>query len=143
MNAVDFFNSLSGRLVIKLSEPARPVGQLLNVAASPTAQIQSVSFEVKVFESRKFRPLTDEEWRRVVIPEAHLRMASGVARQLVIEHTAPNPRGFDVRALCDALAKTEHVGRQQTEWFGGIDVHHVTFEGLTREGDVWIVNWGS
>jgi hypothetical protein len=26
---------------------------------------------------------------------------------------------------------------------GGIDVHHIFFEGLSPEGDVWRISWGS
>jgi hypothetical protein len=31
-----------------------------------------------------------------------------------------------------------------SEWFGGVDVHHVFFEGLHEDVDgVWVANWGS
>jgi hypothetical protein len=49
--------------------------------------------------------------------------------------------------LCptQAVAEVERACRQDTVWFGGVDVHHVYFEGLTydRKFNGWYCFWGS
>jgi len=40
-----------------------------------------------------------------------------------------------VQELLRAVELTEQKTRENTEWFGGIDVHHMYFEGLFCEGD--------
>src|SRR5262249_44443192 len=62
----------------------------------------------------------------------------------VVEHRAPDGGAFTVRDLAAAIAETERQTRGGTNWFGGIDVHHVYFEGLMLDDDgVWTIGWGS
>lgn len=74
-DAFRFFQRLSGRLNIELSEPAhRITPKLANMAAPATARIVSVSMKFDVHENGKFRPLTEEELDRVLMRVPRIRM---------------------------------------------------------------------
>ncbi|MFI6996408.1 hypothetical protein [Nocardia sp. NPDC050175] len=140
--SLEFFNGLSGTLAIVLTEPTENVAaNLSNQRAAATATITEVSFAPNVFEDGDFRDLTDDEFDRVVLdlPALNLRGFGDP-----VEHRAPNGKCFTVRDLVAAISETERSTRQQSQWFGGIDVHHIFFEGI-HEGDdgVWEIYWGS
>ena len=51
---------------------------------------------------------------------------------------------FTVKDLMKAVLRTEKKTRKNTEWFGGIDVHHIFFEGLVKiRGNKFQICWGS
>jgi len=154
-----FFNTLSGRLHIRLSEPTQAISErLLNQMAPPSARIEEVSLTLQVREQGEGREeddafdlddlpapraLTEEEWSRVVLRTPSIRMR-GENDEEVVEHRAPDGVAFTVRDLAAAVAETERRTRGGSEWFGGIDVHHVYFEGIELEEDgVWFICWGS
>ncbi len=138
--ALKFFNDLSGVLEIELTEPPQKVApHLLNLVAPKTARIQSVAMRLRDGE----RELGEDEWSRVVIREPRIRMRSVDTDDIVIEHDAPNGSSFTVRDLANAIAKTERDSREHGEWLGGIDVHHIFFEGIELEDGVWTICWGS
>jgi hypothetical protein len=141
---LEFFNSLSGNLDIELTVPAERIGNLLNMAAPPEARVKSVKLVPQVYEEDKgdFRDLTPEELDLVAYrnPKIKLRSEEGEA----IEHKAPNGRYFTVRELIAAVEETERKTRDQTDWFGGVDVQHVFFEGIHESDDgVFDIYWGS
>lgn len=138
-----FFNSLSGSLEIELSEPAKPVSdKVANLAAPPGAKVKSLRLVLGVLEGEVVRKLTDSELDTVALRQAQvtLHAESGEA----VQHDAPNGEYFTVRDLIQAVEKTESTLRGKTEWLGGIDVHHIYFEGLeaTKPGHFEIL-WGS
>lgn len=139
-DALEFFSGLSGVLRIELTEPAQKTApHMLNLAAPPTARITSVTLELSVDD----RDLTAEEWSRVVIRAPRIRMRSVDTDEIVIDHDAPDGATFTVRNLADAIAKTERDSREHGEWLGGVDVHHIFFEGIELEDGVWTICWGS
>ncbi len=88
------------------------------------------------------RPLTDDEWNRVAFRESTIRFKG--AGERVVEHRAPNDRWFTTRELAKAIEETERQTRGYSDWFGGIDVHHVFFQGIELGDDgVWSTSWGS
>lgn len=141
---LDFFNSLSGILEIELDVPAERVASLLNLRASPTSRILRLELKAQVFnrEAEDFRPLTPEEWDSVAFRRSSIQLKSEDAE--VVTHEAPNGEFFTVRDLIKAVEETERKTREQSEWLGGVDVHHVFFEGIhyTKDG-VWEIYWGS
>lgn len=149
-----FFNKLAGRLDIRLSEPAVPVAPgWLNLKAPPLARIEDVSLTVQFADESEEdtpwdllpdpRDLTEEEWNRVVLRTPAIRMRGEDGAE-VVEHQAPDGLTFAVRDLAAAIAETERKTRGWTEWEGGIDVHHIYFEGIHLEEDgVWFIQWGS
>jgi hypothetical protein len=152
--ALRLFNRLAGRLDIRLSEPAVPVAPgWLNLKAPPSARIEDVSlimqFSEEVEEDTPWdllpdpRDLTEGEWSRVVLRAPSIRMR-GENDDEVVEHRAPDSGAFTVRDLAAAIADTERRTRGGTSWEGGIDVHHIYFEGIELEEDgVWCIQWGS
>lgn len=142
--SLEFFSSLSGSLRIQLTEPAKPISEhLMNLQASPEAKIASIELAMTVWmrEQKSFRELTDAEWNRVVIVEPSIKMRGEGDK--VVEHRAPDGKHFTVRDLTAAVCETEKQGRGDSEWYGGIDVHHTFFEGIELEDGVWCIHWGS
>lgn len=141
---LDFFNSLSGRLEIELTQAPQRIGSLDNVRATPDAKVKSLRLIAKVFnsDSKTFRDLTREELQSIAFrgSEITLRAEGGGT----VNHRAPNGEFFTVQQLLDAVAETERQSRGQSEWFDGVDVHHVFFEGIHQDDDgVWEIDWGS
>jgi len=142
---LDFFNTLTGRLEVQLSEPAYSPPDMVNEIAPADAEVLDVEFIGQVFENRSFRNLTSEELNRVALSRAwcSLKGEAGVA----VRHRAPNGQFFTVGDLFAAVEETERQTRHLTGWLGGIDVHHVFFEGirLTRRFPerTWTIDWGS
>jgi hypothetical protein len=141
---LEFFNSLSGKLEIELTEPAEPVANLLNLAAKPEAEIVDVCLRTEIFEEKKqdFRDLTEAELSLVIFPEPRIRLRGESGD--VVEHEAPNGKNFTVKEMLAAIEETERRTRGNSEWLGGIDVHHCYFEGIYQnENGIWEIYWGS
>src|SRR5262245_58234775 len=120
-----FFNKLSGQIQIQLSEPPEQIAPpLQNMKATASARLLDLSIEWEVFENEDFRSLTDEEWSRPVLLAERLLLRS-YGSATIVEHVAPDGVHFTVRDLAAAVERTERESRGDTEWFGGIDVHHV------------------
>ncbi|WP_405489232.1 hypothetical protein [Nocardia sp. NBC_00511] len=140
--SLEFFNRLSGKLSIELTEATEDIaGNLSNQRATATAEIVEVSFTPQVLRDGNFRELTVDELDQVVLESAALNLRS---LGEPVAHQAPNGKWFTVRDLVAAVAETERRTRQQSEWFGGMDVHHIFFEGIEEDVDgAWTVYWGS
>lgn len=145
--ALEFFNSLSGFLHVELTKEAKPWkgSTLMNVFATPDAKIKEVGLDCQVFTDDDaddlFRELTDDEWKQVVIKAPSIKIA-GLSGD-VVEHKSAKGQ-FTIEDLVAAVEKTERKTRGNTDWFGGIDVHHVCFEGIEKNKDgVWETCWGS
>ncbi len=138
-----FFNALSGNLKIKLTEPAHPVSEhVLNLQAPPEARIVSVKLVLSVFENDDLRELTEAEYETIAFPKLEISLRGDTGA--VVVHQAPNGKHFTVRELACAVERTELETRGASEWLGGVDVHHVFFEGLSEEKDgTWSICWGS
>ena len=141
---LEFFNTISGQLDIQLTEAPENVGDLLNLRASETAELKSIDFVPEIFEEDKgeFRGLTDEEFDRIAFKGSTIKLAGDAGDP--VTHAAPNGEHFTVRQLLDAVVETERQIRGNTEWLGGIDVHHIFFEGIyEEEPGIWQIYWGS
>lgn len=139
-----FFNSLSGRLKIDLDIPAEQVGHLTNLRASPTARVVRLTLEAEVFirDTGEFRPLNPEEWDAVAFRGRSIRLRTDDGEAVL--HHAPNGSFFTVRELLQAVEETERRTRDRSEWLGGVDIHHIFFEGIhPGEDGVWQIYWGS
>ena len=140
---LEFFNALSAILRIELSEPTEAISPALeNQKATPSARIVSLSLDPSVFlrETSEFRPLTEDELDRVVFEASEIVMA-GLGK--AVEHQAPDGRRFTVRDLLAAVEETERQTRADSDWFEGIGVHHVFFEGIWWSDGAWVIHWGS
>lgn len=142
---LEFFNSLSGKLEIELSEPPQPIGNLLNERAAPDARVVRLTLTAEVFnrDTEEFRPLTPDELAGVAFRGPSIRLR-GEDDDEGLAHAAPNGSYFTVAELLHAVEETERAARGRSEWFGGVDVHHVFFEGIEPgDDDTWEICWGS
>lgn len=138
--------AISGSLAIQLSEPPKRIGTLLNLFTEPTAKITNLTFEAQIYqrnaEGDPFRELTSKELQAIAwdAPKIVLTSEAGGA----VTHTAPNKSNFTVADLLETIRQHELQTRGQTDWFGGVDVHHIFFEGLHPQKDgTWRIYWGS
>jgi len=141
---LEFFDTISGRLEIELDVPAEPVADLLNLQASPDARVVKMSLVAEIFDevAGEFRSITEEELNRVAFRGANLKLSG--ESEVTVSHAAPNGEYFTVRELLRVIEETEQQTRYQSEWLGGVDVHHCFFEGIcNEEGDVRSIYWGS
>jgi hypothetical protein len=79
----------------------------------------------------------------VVVRAPRIKMASVDTPDTVVSIESSDGEAFTVRDLKRAVACSERVSRQDSEWKGGIDVHPIYFEGIELEDDVWMIGWGS
>jgi hypothetical protein len=126
-DALELPSSISGRLEVELSEPAVPLAPNLHMFRAPTnATIHRVALLVEIYDdddADEGRALTDEE---------------------LVRHRAPDGICFTLRDVLAAVEETERQTRGASDWQGGIDVHHVFFEGIYLEdNDIWTIHWGS
>lgn len=142
---LQFFNNLSAELEIELTVPAEPVGKLLNLSASPEAKVATLHLRTEVYndEIDENRELTVEELAAVAFHGSQIKLRG--ESEKVVSHDAPNGRYFTVRELLQAVEETERQTRGQSQWLGGVDVHHIYFEGIefNDEDGVWEICWGS
>jgi len=143
----DVFNNLSGTIEIELTEDKQSLGNTWMVRASETAHIKNISWDPQVCQRKNkewfFRPLTDEERSLVAFKEPTIRVYTYENRELV-EHRAPNGKFFTVDDMMAMVQRHELQTRGGSEWFGGIDCHHIYFEGLhPKEDGTWEMYWGS
>ena len=133
---------IGGRLHVELSEPTELIAPgLANTRAPGGAAILSIKLESYMFDGYDLRPLRGEELDAVGFEEPAIEIGSFGK---VTRHVAPNGEYFTVRDILAAVEDVERVARVESEWFGGVDVHHVFFEGLHEsESGVWRISWGS
>lgn len=141
---LDFFNRISGVLNIELSDQAKPMKNLPgNLVAKPSSKIEKITLVTEFYnqEDDTFRALSKEELNSKAFKSKTIAL-SGESGE-VIEYSAVNQKFFTAQELIKAIELTEFKTRANTEWFGGIDVHHIYFEGLSCHEGVWIPFWGS
>jgi len=141
---LEFFNDLSIILRIELTEPTVEVSPcLMNEKATPSAKIKSITASPEVWEEEADNPrnLTEEELQSTAFCEPEIKLTN-LGR--VITHKAPNGKFFTVAQLMEAVLETERQTRGEMKWAGGIDVHHVFFEGIgPGKNNEWLIYWGS
>jgi hypothetical protein len=113
-----------------------------------------------------FVPPTEEEYEEVVYPAAVISIKGAVGCVGEGESAPPGwphppvsvatsrPGGFTLRDMFAAVEMVEREMRGSSVWFGGVDVHHVSFAGMCLggwssppghggEGDAWEICWDS
>jgi hypothetical protein len=141
---LEFFNSLSGKLEIELTVPPEKIGNLDNLRATPKAKIKSLKLATELFnrETETARELTPDELQSVAFRAAQIKLRGEGGG--AVTHQAPNGKFFTVQDMLNAVAETERQTRDKSEWIGGVDVHHVFFEGIhLGEDGIWEIYWGS
>ena len=131
--AFEFFNSVSAVLSISLTKKPIRIGTLMNLRAEEDSKIKEIKFDnYEIFENGNFRKLTLEEESMIVFEDAPEISIVGESlfdrdlKKFTVSHKKKNGK-WSVKELVKAVEKTEKKTRQHTEWFGGVDVHHIYF----------------
>ena len=88
-----------------------------------------------------FVEIPEDELNEIHYPEKVITLCNS---ETDVSMTFENENGFTADALFSHIITFENESRPKTEWFGGIDAHHIYFEGLSwlKENTFEIV-WGS
>jgi hypothetical protein len=115
----------------------------MNERADPDAKIVSLKLDVSVVRDKNHRRSpTEDDYDEVVLDEPSIVIGGYQSEKT--EHKAPNGTSFRAEDLLDAVEEHERLTRGSSEWFGGIDCHHIYFEGLHKQADgSYSVHWGS
>ncbi|KAJ3038263.1 hypothetical protein HDV00_000860 [Rhizophlyctis rosea] len=147
-----FFNNLSFTLKLTFppgaKHPASPTlsNQIVDPNIPPT-KIWIDYSAVKLYQkdSATFRSMTTEEWQSTAYAAPFIvfgTMDGDHDETMRLE--AEDAKGFSVRELVQCVERWEQVDRVRSEWFGGVDCHHVFFEGVeVDEEGIARVCWGS
>ena len=163
------FNNISSTLQIETTRDSVRHGMLLNrfESTDSTINIDSMEFSDFTFydrESGEFNELTEEELNDVAFGDKQITLESKryisdlsnmrslevdfskveMSDSTIMEFTAKNNDYFTFQELLDNIITFEKIDRPKTKWFGGVDCHHVYFEGihLSKTG-TYSVCWGS
>lgn len=149
----EVIDSLSLTLNIKISRASVPVGPgMLNVRASEAAVVESIGFyEPRVFKrdgeddddeddsDEPFLPVSDGALDRVVTTRKYILVKGSRTHPVCYSRDGP----WRARDVMSAFLDYELVTRVNTEWFGGIDIHHVMLDEASYQAGVVSVHWGS
>ena len=137
-----------GNLHVEVTEPLLSIAPcLLNEHATPTARLESVTFEGTTWDGEDIHEVTEEQLAANVFnsPEINLVWSPGPGCDyLVVHRDAPNGTHFTLQDIIDTIVGAETLFRPHSDWFGGIDTSHTFFEGFSRLGDhTFSISWGS
>lgn len=140
---MEFFNSISGTLELKLTQQPESMKNLPGNKIAGNSEIVSIKFspEVYVEETESFRQLTDGELNSIAFNYPTIELTS--LGNETVKHNAKNGKYFTVQELLNAVELTEKLTRKKSEWFGGVDIHHIFFEGIYCEEEKRVIVWGS
>jgi hypothetical protein len=139
-----FFNKVSGVLEIELNEDAKPMKNLPgNFVSKPGSKVVKVVLNTELYneENDSFRELSKAELNEKAFESKTIVIGSESGES--VKHSAINGKYFTTKELISAVEFTELKTRGNTDWFGGVDVHHIFFEGLACHKGIWVPFWGS
>ena len=145
---------LSFTLEIETTDTAPQQGILLNRFEEPDSDIASLDASpLRRWDESvdKFFELTPDEQAqpgyvgKTLVLESVKKTREGRVVSTTRE-VYNNDKGFFTLAEVVALiVEFERIDRPKSQWFGGVDCHHVFFEGLypNSDGDAFGISWGS
>jgi hypothetical protein len=146
------FNKLSFTLEVEVSEEAPRPG-MYNAYAAPGATMMGIGISDPYIYSRddadeeqegELGDITSDDLASIALMKPSITFYDD---QTNYEATFQAPAGqgyFTVSDLLNTLVAWEQQNRPRTEWFGGMDIHHVFFEGIepNAQGKFYVA-WGS
>ena len=86
--------------------------------------------------------LSKEELNKIHYKEKEITL---FCEETNVRMTFKNEKGFTVKELFDHIVEFENKSRPLTDWFGGLDAHHIFFEGLdwSEKDKAFMIIWGS
>lgn len=141
-------------LSIETTNTAPQQGMLLNRLEAPDSQITNITHtDIDYYDKKKdaLISLTDDELKRpgfigdsITFHSIWTNKDDEVVAQT--KRTFTNTKGyFTIQQMVDNIVKFELLDRPKTCWFGGVDCHHVYFEGISKNEDnkTYGIHWGS
>ena len=141
---------LSFTLQIETTNTSPQRGTLLNRFEEPASEITSLHAGALM----RYDPSLNEHFELTRDEQAK---AGYVGKTLVLKgrsrdgrvvdttrHTYYNEKGFfTVAEVVALIVEFERIDRPKSLWFGGIDCHHVYFQGLRpdSDGDAFYISW--
>jgi hypothetical protein len=149
----DFNKNVHFLLVIDTDKPRVAMGPLLNRFESQDAKIVNIGHTtVEKWDDAQddMIPLTQEELDVPAFIGSEISFSSvwldRQGKKVAESHMSfCNHKGyFTIQEMVDMVVELEEVDRPKTSWFGGIDAHHIYFEGLCKQKDgSYLIRWGS
>ena len=148
-------NSLCFTLDIETTNTAPQHGMLLNRFEQPDSRIKSINVgEVTYYDSDSGEhvPYTKAELKEMPGYTADTMTFKSVWHDLDTDEitgttikTFTQEGGFSCWDVIKCIKKFEKLDRPKTKWFGGIDCHHVFYEGIhfNKDKKTLGISWGS
>ena len=141
-------------LCIDTTHTAPQQGMLMNRFEKPKSKIKNIAHsEIERYDKKKQEMvrLTDEELSLPAFKGKTITLKSVWVndKQKVVnepKRTYENTKGFfSIKEMVKIVVQFEKLDRPKTKWFGGIDCHHVFFEGFRKNKDnkTYGIHWGS
>jgi hypothetical protein len=142
-----YLENVSWQLDIHMSDSCVQISpNLLNHCEHPKSSIIGISHsEITTFDDQheEFVKLTEEELNQTAFIGDEITFKDGFTE---ITYSSKDGQ-FTVLELVAVIVEFEKVIRPKSDWFGGVDTHHVYFEGIsstTHNGAVvHMISWGS
>ncbi|KAG4065976.1 hypothetical protein HA402_006694 [Bradysia odoriphaga] len=139
------YNDINFTLSIKLDTPPAPMSPfLLNLQAASDAQLVDIQVD-KIYrfdDNDEIIEYTEEEKNTLVVFNEESIVFQG-PDNFKKEYKFPTKR-VTMKQFVEAIVDFEKQDRVKSEWFGGIDCHHIFYEGLHPTADgAYIIFWGS
>ena len=141
-------------LCINTTQTAPQQGMLMNRFEEATSEITSMTHtEIQKYDRKKgeFSNLTQEQLstvgykgKSITFENVWLNNKNKKVGETKCTYT--NTKGyFTVEEMVKNIVKFEQVDRPKSCWFGGVDCHHIFFEGIhkNKNGKTYCIHWGS
>jgi hypothetical protein len=149
MSNKSLLTDLSANLYIKMNKPFRETATVMDFAETGS-KIESVELCVMGRHLDEYIEIDDMDesfFKEIGYNKPTIKVQSHASIEMgrVVKHTAPNGKCFTNEDLIKVVEETERQTRGDSEWFGGVDCHHVYFEGIhfDDDSDVGTICWGS
>ena len=147
-------NDISFLLNISTTKTAPQRGILLNRFEEPDSVIKMITHS----EITRYNREIDEH---IPLTKRELEAVGFVGEQFILHNTWKNDNNevvaetkktfknqkgyFTIKEIVKHIVNFERVDRPKTSWFGGVDCHHIYYEGihLNRDKAGYGIGWGS
>ena len=117
-------------------EALQPIGNLINVAAAPEAKIRSLGWDLEMDDDDpddEERIPNDKYLDHVILENCKFLCVNPYAaayRDELRRVYSRRDRKWRVKDIMSVVLDVECYTRQHTDWFGGIDSHHIFCESV-------------
>lgn len=147
-------DDISFVLNIQLSKPPAPIGRqpggqfyLLNLQADEDATLTDITVDEIYRTEEPYKKFTNEEINNLVIYEKdeiefRFKHFEDRSRNASKKYYFPSNK-VTIKQFVDAIIDFEKLTRPMNLWCGGIDCHHIFYEGISGQNGSYIILYGS